>query len=447
MRIIIIGAGEVGAELAAKLSRENNEVTVIDKSAAPLERLAALDVLTIQGNGASLETLEAAAIADTDLLIAVTQVDEINIMSCLLAKNNGAKQTIARVRHTVYDSEYKSLTSDRLGIDFTINPERVAGAEIVKMLKSAHASEIELFCKDKVQMLGLRLGPQSPVLGKRLRELALGDNTLIAAVIRDNQLIIPHGNDSLELGDHIYLLTLTERQFPSELVTGRDALRVQRIMVMGAGKVGRHVVRLFGQARSIELKLIDTNLDKCKEAADLFPTALVLHGNGTDRDFLKQEGIEATDVFVAVSGNDEVNILSALLAKKLGAKRTVVEINRPDYALLVDTLDIDTAIRPRYLTAGSILKFVRKGRIESIMILGEDQGEVIEINVGKHAPVNGKTLEELALPSGVLVGAIVREDKAIIPRGSDHVCYQDRIVLFCLPELSQQATALFSGRS
>lgn len=446
MRIIIIGAGEVGAELAAKLSRENNDVIVIDKSLPALDRLASLDVMTIQGNGASLATLEDADVEITDLLIAVTQVDEINIMACLLAKNNGAKQTIARVRHTAYGSEYKSLTRERLGIDFTINPERVAASEIVKVIKSAHASEIELFCKDRVQMLGMRLGQESPLLGKTLKALSLGDNTLVAAIIRNGKLIIPRGDDTVELGDHIYLLTLTERRFPHELVSGTNPRKAQKIMVMGAGKVGRHVVRLLSKAKDVEVKLIDNNLEKCKEAADLFPDALVLHGSGTDLEFLRQENIEGTDVFVAASGNDEVNILSGLLAKKLGVKKAVAEINRPDYALLVDTLDIDTAIRPRFLTAGSILKFVRKGRIESVMILGEDQAEVIEISVGKSAPVIDKALKDLRLPTGILVGAIVREDKAIIPQGSDYVAPMDNVVLFCLPELSQNATALFSGR-
>ncbi len=446
LRIIIIGAGEVGAELAAKLSREDNDVTVIDKSMAPLDRLASLDVLTIQGNGADLETLEAASIRDTDLLVAVTQVDEINIMACLLAKNNGAKRTIARIRHTAYGSEYKSLTNERLGIDITINPEQVAAQEIVKVVKSVHASEIDFFCKDRVQMLGMRLGPESPLVGKKLKDLSLGDNTLVAAINRKNQLIIPRGGDALELGDHMYMLALTANHFPYELVSGKEPLRVNKIMIMGAGKVGRHVVRLLGRSRGREIKLIDSNLDKCREAADLFPEALVLYGNGTDQEFLRQEGIENTDVFVAVSGNDEVNILSALLAKKLGVKKAIVEINRSDYALLVDTLDIDTAIRPRYLTAGTILKLVRKGKIESVMILGEDQAEVIEISVGQGASVEGKTLKELALPGGILVGAIVRGNKAIIPRGSDQVVQQDKVVLFCLPELSQHATTLFSGR-
>lgn len=446
MRIIIIGAGEVGTELAAKLSREDNDVIVIDKSLAALDRLSLLDVMTIQGNGASLATLEDANVELTDLLIAVTQVDEINIMACLLGKNNGAKRTIARVRHTAYGSEYKSLTSERLGIDYTINPERVAASEIVKVIKSAYASEIELFCKDKVQMLGMRLGPESPILAKTLRALTLGANTLVAAIIREGRLIIPSGDDILEQGDHIYLLTLTDRRFPHELISGKNVLKAQKIMVMGAGKVGRHVVRLLGKSKDVEVKLIDNNLEKCKEAADLFPDAMVLHGSGTDIDLLRQENIEGTDVFVAVSGNDEVNILSGLLAKKLGVKKAVAEINRPDYAPLVDTLDIDTAIRPRFLTAGSILKFVRKGHVESVMILGEDQGEIIEINVGKHAAVANKTLKDLKLPGGILVGAIVREDKAIIPKGSDFVTHMDKVVLFCLPELSQQATALFSGR-
>jgi trk system potassium uptake protein TrkA len=195
----------------------------------------------------------------------------------------------------------------------------------------------------------------------------------------------------------------------------------------------------------MEIKLIDSNLEKCKEAADLFPGTMVLHGDGTDLNFLRQEEIESIDAFIAVSGNDEVNILSALLAKKLGVKKTVVEINRPDYAVLVETLDIDTAIRPRLLTAGRILKLVRKGLIESVMILGEDQAEVIEITVAENAPVQGKTLQQLKLPNGILVGAILRGDKAIIPRGSDHIASGDKVVIFCLPELSQQATILFSA--
>jgi trk system potassium uptake protein TrkA len=444
MRIIIIGAGEVGAELAAKLSREDNDVTVIDKDMAPLERLESLDVLTVPGNGASLQTLEEAGVKTTDLLIAVTQVDEINIMACLLGKNNGAKSTIARIRQSTYGNEYKSLTSDRLGIDITINPEYVAANEIIKVVKSTHASETEVFCKDKVQMLGMRLGQESPVLSQKLKDLNLGNNTLISAIIRDSKLIIPRGDDTLELGDHVYLLTLTGSRFPYERISGKDSLRVHKVMIMGAGKVGRHVARMLGRSRSMEVKLIDSNLEKCKEAADLFPDIMVLHGDGTDLNFLRQEDIESIDAFIALSGNDEVNILSALLAKELGVKKTVVEINRPDYAVLVDTLNIDTAIRPRLLTAGRILKLVRKGLIESVMILGEDQAEVIEITVAENAPVQGKTLQDLKLPSGILVGAILRNDKAIIPRGSDHIAPKDKVVLFCLPELSQYATTLFS---
>jgi len=442
MRILIIGAGEVGTELASKLSREDHDVVIIDKSRETLSKFESMDVLTVQGNGASLEVLDSAGIKDTDLLIAATQVDEINIMACLLGKNNGAKRTIARVRQSSYGNEYRSLTNEKLGIDIVINPEQVAANEIVKVVKSAHASEIEFFCGGRVQMLGLRLTAESPLVGKKLKDLDLGDNTLIAAIIRDNDLIIPRGDDNLKTQDHVYLLTLTGRRYG--WITGKDEVRPQKIMVMGAGKVGRHMVRMLSKSRSVNVKLIDNNLERCHEVADLYPDVMVLHGSGTDLDFLRQEDIDTTDVFVAVSGKDEVNILSALLAKKLGVKKTIVEINRPDYAVLVDTLDIDTALRPRLLTAGQILKLVRKGSIVSIMILGEDQAEVIEINVGDKAPVTGKTLQEMKLPRNVLVGAILRRGKAIIPRGSDSIQRGDKVVLFCQTKMSQQATALFS---
>lgn len=446
MRVIIIGAGEVGSELAAKLSREDLDVTVIDRNKQTLERLAALDVMTIAGNGASLDLLEAASVKNTELVIAVTEVDEINIMACLLAKSNGAKKTIARVRQSEFGSEYRNVAHANLGIDVVINPELVTATEIMKVIKSTYASEIEFFARGKVQMLGFRLTEESPLINKPLRELTMQQDTLVVGINRDNEFIIPSGSNVLRPLDHIFLLTKPGQHLSYEWLTGKPTSPFKRIMIIGAGKVGRHLARMLGKYRrlGVEVKLIDSNLTRCQEIAEQLPDTLVLHGNGTDLEFLKQEDIMSTDVFIAVSGSDETNILSSLLAKKMGVKKAVVEINRPDYAMLVDTLDIDTAVRPRLLTAARILRLVRKGSIISVTILGEDQAEIIELDVKPRAKVLNTQLAKLNLPKGMLVGAIVREDKVKIPRGNDWIESGDRVVLFALSDLSQQAVNLFS---
>ena len=446
MRVIIIGAGEVGSELASKLSKEDLDVTVIDRDKASLERLAALDVMTMQGNGASLEVLEAADVKNTELVIAVTQVDEINIMACLLAKNYGAQKTIARVRQGDFGNEYRSISNEGLGIDIVINPELVTASEIIKVVKSTYASEIELFARGRVQMLGFRLTGDSPLIGKPLRELTMQEDTLVVGINRDSHFIVPGGENKLQANDHIYLVTKPGQHLSYEWLTGKATSPFKNIMIIGAGKVGRHLARLLSKYRrlGVEVKLVDNKLSRCQEVAEEFPDVLVLHGSGTDLEFLKQEDVMSTDVFIAVSGSDETNILSALLAKKMGAKKTVVEINRPDYALLVETLDIDTAVRPRLLTAARILQLVRKGSIISVTILGEDQAEIIELNVRDKASVCGTKLKDLKLPAGILVGAVVRDDKVIIPRGEDYVQSRDRVVLFALTGLTQQAVKLFS---
>ncbi len=445
MRVIIIGAGEVGSELAAKLSKEDLDVTVIDRDKESLERLASLDVMTMQGNGASLELLEAAGIKNTELLIAVTEVDEINIMACLLAKNYGAQKTIARVRQSDFGSEYRSISNEGLGIDVVINPELVTASEIIKVVKSTYASEIELFARGRVQMLGFRLTDDSPLTGKPLRELNMEEDTLVVGINRYSHFIIPSGENKLQDNDHIYLVTRPGQHLSYQWLTGKPTTPFKNIMIIGAGKVGRHLARMLGKYRrlGVEVKLVDHKLSRCQEVAEEFPEVLVLHGSGTDLDFLRQEDIESTDVFIAVSGSDETNILSALLAKKMGAKKTVVEINRPDYAMLVETLDIDTAVRPRLLTAGRILQLVRKGSIISVTILGEDQAEVIELNVRDNAAVCGVKLKDLKLPESMLVGAIVRDDQVIIPGGEDYIQPRDRVVLFVLSGLTQQAVKLF----
>ena len=446
MRIIIIGAGEVGSEIAAKLSGEQHDVIVIDKSDDALEKLANLDLITLKGNGASLDLLDSSDFKSTDLVIAVTQIDEINVMACLLAKKYGAKHTIARVRQTEYGNEYRSLTGEGLGIDVIINPELVAATEILKVVKNTSASETELFARGKVQMLGFRLTAESPLIDIPLRDLKF-NSSLVAGVNRHNKHLIPTGNMTLEVGDHIYLIALTGQHPSYDWVTGKPRAKFEKIIVLGAGKVGKHTARILSKYHrtGVQVKLIDKDLVRCKEVALALPNVMVLHGNGTDVDFLLQEDIENTDAFIAVSGSDEVNILSALLAKKLGAKKTIVEINRPDYALLVDNLDIDTAIRPRLLTAARISKLVRRGGIISVTILGEDQAEIIELKADPKAPAIGRTLTDIEFPEGVLVGAIYRGENTIIPRGRDTIEADDHLVIIALKDRIDAATRMFLG--
>ncbi len=445
MQVIIIGGGEVGTELASRISKEH-DVVVIEKNNQLAQKInASMDVMVITGNGASVRILEKAGINEAKLLIAVTEIDEVNIIACMLAKNYGVLTTVARIRNTEYADGSQVLTNEQLGIDFIINPERVAAQEIAKMIKTPNVSEIEYYADGKVQVLGYYMDEDSPYVNKRIQNMGLPDDCIVCAIVRQSgKVIIPSGNDKVKPDDEIYFLGKKD-VFDTPFLNSKKNHYPQTVVIAGGGRVGLQLAEfLENEGKKYIVKLVDVDKDRCEEISTYLSRTLVLQGDVTDIAFLKDEEIARANVFVAVTGDDEVNLLSTLLADHLGVKVTISEVIRPDYNIILNSIGIDRVVSPRLLTAAQIMKMIRKGDVISLTILKEDRVEVVELIVSEKASICNKKLEDVNLPRGILVAAIVRGDQIIIPSGYHKIHAGDRIILFYVTELSGEVDKYFS---
>ncbi|HHY36174.1 MAG TPA: Trk system potassium transporter TrkA [Firmicutes bacterium] len=448
MQVIVIGAGDVGYEIASRLSRDNHDVVVIERDPDRAERVNNnLDVLVVQGNGASARVLEEAGIKKAELLIAVTGLDEYNIVACMLAKRYGVEITVARIRNQEYGAKTSVLSNEDLGIDLVIQPERVAAMEIVRLLKNPAATDVDFFAQRKVQMLGFRVDAEAPIVGKKLSQLSL--NVLIGAIARNGDVIIPGGDDIILANDTVFVIGKTGSMSEMGFLTGKSSERIRRVMIVGGGNIGYHVADMLQRYKDlgITVKLIEKREERCRELAEQLQDVLILKGSGTDLELLKEEGIEEIDAFVAVTGNDEVNIVSGLVAKHLGVRKVIVEVNQPTYAPVVDTLGLDQAVHPRLVTAGTILSLLRRKSVFSVSILKDDKVEVMELAIQPGFRAANKKLRSLKLPRGVLIGSICRGKEVIIPRGDDVLQPGDRVVIFARPEVAETVAQYFKPKA
>ncbi|GBF35335.1 Trk system potassium uptake protein TrkA [Desulfocucumis palustris] len=432
MKITIIGAGKVGLEITRRLSEEGHDIVVIDRDEAKLNKIQEkMDVLTVRGNGSSAQLMRDSGISDSDLLVAVTNSDEINMISCMTAKRLGIQRTIARIRDPDYARDL-IISKEDLGVDLVINPEYAASLEIMRLLTINLPVHTELFANGKVQMLELNIDEShSHFAGKKLMEIELPKSCLVVGISRKGNLIVPGGMDFILPGDTIYLLGNTESTNKICSRVKKRKQRVQSVLILGGGKIAYYLTeRLCRQG--LKVKIIEQNPERCKELSERLPEALILKGDGTDVELLKNEGIHETDGFVAVTGIDEENLLISLLAKQLGAKRVIAKVSRPSYAPLVERLGVDAAISPRLITIGEIMRFIRGGRLLSMVLLLNEQAEAMELIAQTGSKIVGRTLKNSGLPKGVIVGAISRENKIIIPKGNEVIRPEDRLVVFAL---------------
>nr|WP_282432180.1 Trk system potassium transporter TrkA [Desulfurispora thermophila] len=432
MKITVIGAGKVGLEITRRLIEEGHDVVVVDRDESKLTQLSEhLDVMTLRGSGSSAMLLSNAAIAGSDLLVAVTSSDEINMIACMTAKRVGIARTIARVRDPEYAHEL-IISKEDLGIDLVINPEYAAALEIVRLLTLALPVHLEPFANGKVQLLEVTLDEtHTGWVNRKIKDLVLPEDLLLVGISRQGEMIIPSGKDMLLPGDHLYWLG---KAGSIEKLGGkfkRKQRRLQNIIIMGGGRIAYYLADHLSD-RGMRVKIIEQNPQRCEELAEKLPGVLVLRGDGTDVDLLKREGIRETDGFIAVTGIDEENLLIALLAKQLGAKRVIAKVSRPSYAPLVEKLGVDAAISPRLITIGEILRFIRGGRLLSLVLLLNEQAEVMELIVQGGSKLANKVLAKAGLPRGVIVGAISRDNRIIIPRGQEMILPEDRLVVFAL---------------
>jgi trk system potassium uptake protein len=448
MRVIVVGAGEVGYHIAKRLVQEEQDVTIIEEKVAAKERVEKeLDVLAVQGNGASPAILEAAGVAETDLLIAVTDQDEVNLVAALLAKEYGVATTIARASNPELSSNPFLKAGKRFGIDLLINPGQAVAEEIAKLVRVPAAAQVASFAEGKVELLGVGVGSEAPVLGKRLKDLGrfqIKHPFLVVAISREDTLHIPDGETPILPEDHLYVVAQRD-DIPSILtLLGRQEEPPRKVLIIGGGRVGLSLAEIL-ENEGIPTTLMERNPKRCEDLAQRLKNVLVLEGDGTDSKALVDEGVADMDAVVTVSDDEATNILAALLAKSHGAKKAIALIQRSHFLQLAPSLGIDAAISPRLTTASVILKFVRRGRVVSLVEMPEWDAEIMELVAQPTSPIVDCPLRDLSMPKGAIVAAISRGEQIIIPKGDSRILSGDRVILFTLPEAIAKAERLFSG--
>jgi len=436
MRVIIVGAGEVGYQIAKFLSLEMLDVVVIDRDKAQLARISeSLDVAVIEGEGGALSTLNEAEADKADILLAVTNSDETNMIACLLAKAMfDIPRKIARIRNPDYFNNEKLLNKENLDIDPAINPELEVAKAIIRLLEIPFATDVEDFEGGVVKVIGFKIPENATLAGKSLMGLrtSLQKNFLVGIIEKPDRTIIPKGSDKIEPGDIIYMPVKKWEVEDAVNLLEVSAKPAKKIMILGGGRIGYYIASEM-EMRS-DLKVLETDPGRCKFLSRNLRKTLVLHGDGADQKLLLDENIGKMDAFVAVSNNEELNIMAALLAKKLGVGKTIVIVNRSDYIPLAHSLGLQAVLSPRVITASTILRYVRRGDIISLTAIAEAKAEIIEARVGATSRLIGKKLQDTKMPKSSLIATILRDEKIIIPSGGDVVMENDRLIVFTLRE-------------
>ncbi len=436
MRVIIVGAGEVGFHIAKRLASENKDVVVIDRNPAVLQRiLDHMDVQVLEGSGCSPLVLREAGVDKADMLLAVTDSDEINLMACTFAKMLAPGLTkLARIRNDEYTA-YAEQLSREIGIGLIINPEVEVVRSIEHMLRAPGAVDISDLAGGRIKIAGTWIAEGNPLAGLSLPELRrkAGDMPLIvAAIIRNDRVIVPAGSDEIRLGDLVYFVCEDSQLQPVFSFLGNRPSRKGSVLIIGGGNIGLRLARAL-ERKPMHVKLMDKSPERCAELAGQLDRTVVLLGDGTDQEALLEENIGGMDVVVTMTGVEESNILSSLLARKLGAPMAITRLNKIEYMPLVRAIGLEHIVSPRQSAVNSIFKHVRKGGVLSAVTIKEG-AEALEALVGPDSSLAGNALKDLSFPKGVLVLCIMRGDSVLIPSGLDVIRSGDRLFILSLTE-------------
>ncbi len=451
MKIIICGAGQVGRGIAERLAIENHDVTVIDISAGLVEAISgSTDVRGIVGHGAHPDVLNDAGASEADMIIAVTFVDEVNMMACEVAKALFNIPTrVARVRDQSYLlPQYSSLfTRENTAIDVVISPEVAVGEMVLRRLALPGAFEAIYFADEKVLTLGIKLEEDCPVVNTPLSQLTglFPDlKAVVCGIVRDGTLFVPKSDDQMLPGDGVYVITDQTQAARTLVLFGHEERPANRVLIGGGGTIGKYVARkLEERDSSIKVTIIKSNIQRAEEVANLLANVVVLRGSALDAALLEEAGIGRTETYIALTNDDKVNVLSAMLAKQHGARSTACLVSNLDARPLISPLGIDAYIDPRSVTVSSILQHVRRGRIRGVHGVEGGDGEVVEAEALETSPMIGKPLREADLPEGIRIGAIVRDDQVEIPTGDTEIRPKDRVVMFALRDKIEEIQHLF----
>jgi trk system potassium uptake protein TrkA len=450
MKIIIIGAGKVGYTLAENLAEEQNDVTVIDRNAHALEKVEDnLDVMCIKGNGVSARVLLEAGIEHADLLIAVTGSDEVNMVCCLTAKKLGVLQTIARVRDPEYAEEL-SLIKDQLGLNFVINPEFAAAEEIANTLGFSSAINIERFASGRVRMVELKVTAGMDIIGKTVLEIDrhTESSIIIGIIVRGENVIVPSGKESIFEDDIIYVIGKPSRIYNFCKSSGKYPEKIKNVMIMGGGRIAYYLYKML-TGMGMKVKIIEIDKDRCLELSEAMPDALIINCDAMEEEALISENIGKMDAFVAVTGMDEVNLMSSLIAKRLGVKKVVTKISRFNYINIVRELGLDSVISPKNITTSQILKYVRGNALKSLLKIAEGSVEILEFVADESSKILNKPLKNLNLNDNTIIATIVRNNEVVVPHGNDVIKKGDRVIIITkeknIADLSELGHAVVGG--
>lgn len=447
MHIVIVGGGGVGYELARNLSEKFQDVIVIEKNEIKARRFKeALDVMVIVDNGANAAVLEQADIKSADMLIAVTQIDEVNIIACMLAKQYNVPITVCRIRNSGYADDSSVLTPKQLGIDIVINPERVAAMEISKMLHFPDASEVEYFNQGRVMMLGVVVGAETEITEIPLRKLPLNSDSIIVGISDPaGKFIVPSGDDVVQPGNKIYILGSSRTLKDISSLLHHEKTLITQVTILGGGLISQQLARLLEESKqSFDVKLIEKDEARCEELSRDLNKTLVLQGDATEIAMLKEEDTDMADAVIAATGDDRNNIVAALLARQFGVKKIICEVMKPQYVPVYNALGIESLIRPRLLAASQILRLIRREDVVALSILQGEKAEVFELILPSDARVANKKIVDANLPRGMLIGSIVRGDEVIIPKGETILLPEDHLVIFAIPMVCAKLEKFFA---
>jgi len=430
---MIVGAGLVGQYLCKKFSDEGQEVILIDRDKEKLQRIEqAMNIMTVHGSGASARTLAEAGIAKTDLFIAVTDSDEVNLVACIMSRKYKVETRIARVRNEDFLTPGLSLNEEALGIDLLISPDWAMTEEIIQLIHVSEAFDTAEFADGRIMLLGYLIHENNPAVGQSLFEIRKKHGThqyIMAAIIRNGQTIIPHGEDTIQAGDKIYLMVRKKEIAQVEQLFNVASHLPAMVFIIGGSNIGYMVARQLEEL-NIDVKIVEADKKRCVFLSENLGHTIVLNFDGLKSRDLLEEGIDLADLVIAVTGSDTTNILASLLAKHHGTKRCITQITHHDFIPMLDKLGIDVTLSPRQVAADMILRYVRRGSIISVATILDSEAEVMEVTVPELESFDQVPLKNLACPPGLLIGAIVRDKEVFIPSGETIIYPGDNLVVF-----------------
>ena len=436
MNIIIAGCGKVGRALAEQLSREKHDITVIDRKPEAIQQITNIaDVRGVVGNGASFEIQMDAGIDTADLMIAVTDADEVNLLCCLIAKKAGGCQTIARVRNPVYHHEIHHI-KDELGLSMVINPEWAAAMEMARLLRFPSAIDIDTFANGRIELLRFQLEEQNPLCNNKIKDLHMLSRceVLICIVARGNKVLIPSGEVELNAGDMSPVVASPVNASRFFKTIGIETNQVKNTMIIGGGKISFYLAKRLLEM-GIQVKIIEKDRDACERLCEILPKAMIINGDGTDRELLAEEGLAKAEGFAALTNMDEENVMLALYAKSMSKAKKITKVNRNTFDTIIGSLNIGSLIYPKHITSETILQYVRAmqnsigSNVETLYRLVDGNAEALEFVIKGKSEVTDIPLQELQLKPHILVCAINRKGKIIIPKGQDCIQEGDSVVI------------------